>query len=70
MPITMSLMMELKLKLFCSFEKGKFVVNVTYFTVIHRCENILKSKKMKIVPVTTTLKITRGFRDGNVRSKI
>ena len=62
MPITVSLMRELKLKLFCSLDVLFFVVNATYFTVRQRCKNILKSKKMKIILVPTNLKITRGLK--------
>ena len=51
-------------------QRVKFVVYATYFTVVHRCKNILKSKKMKIVLVKTNLKITLDLKDGNVRSKI
>ena len=36
----------------------KFVVNATYFTVIHICKNILRSMKIKIIIVKTILKIT------------
>ena len=50
---------------------NKTEIGITFELILCcRCKNILKSKKMKIVPVTTNLKITLGLKDGNVRSKI
>ena len=51
-------------------QRVKFVVNATYFTVVQRCKNILKSKKMEIILVATNLKITQVLKNGNVRPKI
>ena len=38
--------------------------------MIHRCKNILKSKKVRIVLVTANVKVTLGLKDGNVPSNI